>query len=189
MCVNVGLLVTVSKVTELVGHGPTNMMLGRSRGRGFLSLMFGWYDMNAPIFLILPEFVWTAAYKEGKHWLRNIFLQRKQRAFMMCMSFLSCKSYRVEPVVFFSVLPTFHTNTRRHTHTRCPWLCDPSATGQNGMAPARPNKLINQAGWGVGGRRTQQRISLSYFTALLISIFIDDDYSHSVRGYYCFHNM
>lgn len=55
--------------------------------------------------------------------------------------------------------------------------------GSDGVAPARPRKLINQAEQGVGGRRMQRWISLSYFTALLISTFIDGDYPHSLKDY------
>lgn len=71
-----------------------------------------------------------------------------------------------------------------HTNNACDFVIY-QLVGRSGMTPAWPNKLINQAGQGVGGKRTQQRISLSYFTVLLISTFIDDDCSHSVSGDYC----
>lgn len=47
------------------------------------------------------------------------------------------------------------------------------------------SSLIRQ---GVGGRRMQRWISLSYFTAMLISTFIDGDYHHSLKDC-CFCNM
>lgn len=100
---------------------------------------------------------------------------------LSCSGNIECssrKSYRAAPVV---QCPSYIS--RRHDACDC---VIHQLLGRNGVASSRPNKLINQAGWGVGGRRTQQRISLSYFTALLISTFIDDVYSHSVRGYYCF---
>lgn len=81
-----------------------------------------------------------------------------------------------------------HKHAGTLTHDACDCVIH-QPLGRNGVATAQTNKLINQAGWGVGGRRTQQWISLSYFTALLISTCIDDDCSHSVRGDYCFHNM
>lgn len=60
--------------------------------------------------------------------------------------------------------------------------------GDDAVTPVSLRKLINQARRGVGGRKRQRRISLSYFTTLAISAFIDDDYRHSMKDY-CFCNM
>lgn len=67
-------------------------------------------------------------------------------------SLLLCPSY------------TSHKQKQTHSHTTSCDCVIHQLLGRNGMAPARPSKLINQAGWRVGGGRTRQWLSLSDFT-------------------------